>query len=575
MALHVTQCPACQSSFNISAAMLELARGKVRCGSCLTIFHAIDNILNPLPSEETNEVESVFIGNNPEDYFDPTSFITRSALQEKDNDPDETPMGGKYDQHDVAHYHDGSIKKDSLELSGENTKDFFEANNQITKKAIRDTQSEEQNFPQLLQTSTNYFEDSQDGLISETGYLNPELFPNSTTQLASPFAENTEHRLPITESQERSPPSSLQQKNEKLPVKDRITSEPTAAAEPSSKTEIKRVSTNDKRYRDPAYSIKATPKSSAPFESKTPSLNAPKDLQFTPSFSMQYEPIQQRSANQLEFGESTEEAQTMYPEHVQSGQFYEALPLTSRTENKQTEIRKQISDDFKNPINTPDKGGEKVEPPKDESNEDNIEIIRARALKAKLDEDSELEVISEENIAAIDVSSAPVELLAGTHTKWGRRILRGLVTLTLGGGLISQYLWANMITYSQDIRVRPLYEFVCNYAACELPDYFDINAIRSETLIVQSHAELRNALTVNIEFRNTAAFPQAFPVMVLSFNSTSHEIVALRELSPEEYLDPSLRDFSMMPVMTPIQVNLDIIDPGPDAVNYTLAFRLP
>ena len=63
--------------------------------------------------------------------------------------------------------------------------------------------------------------------------------------------------------------------------------------------------------------------------------------------------------------------------------------------------------------------------------------------------------------------------------------------------------------------------------------------------------------------------------MVLSFNSASNEIVALREFSPEEYLDPGLRDVAIMPSMSPVQVSLEIIDPGPGAVNYTLAFRLP
>ncbi len=38
---------------------------------------------------------------------------------------------------------------------------------------------------------------------------------------------------------------------------------------------------------------------------------------------------------------------------------------------------------------------------------------------------------------------------------------------------------------------------------------------------------------VNTTIRNTADFPQAFPIMVLSFNSASNSIVALREFSPD------------------------------------------
>ena len=139
----------------------------------------------------------------------------------------------------------------------------------------------------------------------------------------------------------------------------------------------------------------------------------------------------------------------------------------------------------------------------------------------------------------------------------------------------SQYFLQNMDAFSQNDRVRRLYEYACTFSSCDLPDYSNINAIQSDRLTVRSHPELENGLTVNIEFRNTATFPQAFPVMVLSFNSASNEIVALREFSPEEYLDPGLRDVAIMPSMSPVQVSLEIIDPGPGAVNYTLAFRLP
>jgi len=93
--------------------------------------------------------------------------------------------------------------------------------------------------------------------------------------------------------------------------------------------------------------------------------------------------------------------------------------------------------------------------------------------------------------------------------------------------------------------------------------------------VVRSHPELSNGLMVNIVIRNSAEFPQAFPILILSFNTASNELIALREFSPTEYLDPALQNIEMMPVMAPVQIELEIIDPGADAVNYTLAFRRP
>ena len=59
--------------------MLEMAAGKVRCGACLYVFQAREHFVD-VDSDEADE--SVFIGNDPEDFFDPAVFLTRSALQD-------------------------------------------------------------------------------------------------------------------------------------------------------------------------------------------------------------------------------------------------------------------------------------------------------------------------------------------------------------------------------------------------------------------------------------------------------------------------------------------------------------
>ena len=41
----VTQCPHCQTRFRVSHAQLSVARGVVRCGSCLQVFNAARQLL--------------------------------------------------------------------------------------------------------------------------------------------------------------------------------------------------------------------------------------------------------------------------------------------------------------------------------------------------------------------------------------------------------------------------------------------------------------------------------------------------------------------------------------------------
>ena len=42
----ITRCPKCHTSFRITQAQLQTAKGSVRCGSCLHIFKALDHLVS-------------------------------------------------------------------------------------------------------------------------------------------------------------------------------------------------------------------------------------------------------------------------------------------------------------------------------------------------------------------------------------------------------------------------------------------------------------------------------------------------------------------------------------------------
>jgi len=219
--------------------------------------------------------------------------------------------------------------------------------------------------------------------------------------------------------------------------------------------------------------------------------------------------------------------------------------------------------------------GRRMMPNNIEEVDQSTEAIRARALENELEDEEAFEIISEEHLEVLDQVVPPLELTTKRNSDWFRRITLTLVGIFLGGVLFAQYLIQNTHIYSQQTEFRQFYIIVCNFLQCDLPMFSNIAAIRSDNLTVRSHLEAENALTVNIAFRNTADFPQAFPILVLSFNTVNNDIVALREFAPTEYLDVGLRSMTMMPVMSPVQINLELVDPGPDAVNYTIAFRRP
>ncbi len=60
----VTECPACTTRFQVTPGQLKIARGKVRCGSCLEVFNAevyrCDDLSSPMETPEQSHKDPLF-----------------------------------------------------------------------------------------------------------------------------------------------------------------------------------------------------------------------------------------------------------------------------------------------------------------------------------------------------------------------------------------------------------------------------------------------------------------------------------------------------------------------------------
>ncbi|MBQ75400.1 MAG: hypothetical protein CMQ20_10320 [Gammaproteobacteria bacterium] len=66
----ITCCPACHTSFRVTQELMEIASGAVRCGACLRVFQAIDQVVEeredaeaggaPPEPLDTNEIQSCY-----------------------------------------------------------------------------------------------------------------------------------------------------------------------------------------------------------------------------------------------------------------------------------------------------------------------------------------------------------------------------------------------------------------------------------------------------------------------------------------------------------------------------------
>ena len=160
------------------------------------------------------------------------------------------------------------------------------------------------------------------------------------------------------------------------------------------------------------------------------------------------------------------------------------------------------------------------------------------------------------------------------RTPWGKRLLWSLLVLLAAAALAGQYIANHFDELARQDQYRPIFQQLCPQIGCTVPSKVDIDRIKSSNLVVRSHPEFAGALVVDAILYNRAPFSQPFPLLELRFADLNGKMIASRRFKPGEYLSGDLAK-AEMPPQTPIHIALDILDPGPKAVNYSLSFHSP
>ncbi|WP_439860781.1 DUF3426 domain-containing protein [Pseudomonas sp. MBLB4136] len=158
---------------------------------------------------------------------------------------------------------------------------------------------------------------------------------------------------------------------------------------------------------------------------------------------------------------------------------------------------------------------------------------------------------------------------------WARWFAWGLLNLVAAGALATQYVIYHFDELARQDEYRPWFEQLCPSIGCLLPSKVDIEQIKSSNLVVRSHPQFSGALVVDAILYNRAPFAQPFPLLEMRFADINGQLLASRRFKPNEYLGGELAGQAEMPPQTPIHVSLDILDPGTQAVNYSLSFHSP
>ncbi|WP_455216877.1 DUF3426 domain-containing protein, partial [Kaarinaea lacus] len=85
---------------------------------------------------------------------------------------------------------------------------------------------------------------------------------------------------------------------------------------------------------------------------------------------------------------------------------------------------------------------------------------------------------------------------------------------------------------------------------------------------VRSHPTAQHALIAGTTLINNAKFPQPYPLLTLTFSDITGTMLAQRRFTPREYLKTGTDIRAGMTPDSPVQVELELVDPGKDAVNF-------
>lgn len=139
--------------------------------------------------------------------------------------------------------------------------------------------------------------------------------------------------------------------------------------------------------------------------------------------------------------------------------------------------------------------------------------------------------------------------------------------------LAGQAVWTMRDALAQREPLRPLLTTFCEHTGCDVPLLRAPERIQMTARDIRRHPVEDDALRISITFTNRSDFPQRWPDIRLVFHDLADRPLARRIFVPAEYLPANLDEADGMPARGALQTLLEIVDPGPEAVNFTFAFH--
>ncbi len=137
---------------------------------------------------------------------------------------------------------------------------------------------------------------------------------------------------------------------------------------------------------------------------------------------------------------------------------------------------------------------------------------------------------------------------------------------------VFQYSYFKRDQLIKNESLQPWVQTVCNITHCRMPLQSDVSKIELSHRDISSHPKVKDALLITVVIVNNASFPQPFPAMEIRLSDINGQMVARRIFYPDEYLDADVDLRNGLSAQSPVQLALEIADPGKTAVNFEFSF---
>jgi len=173
------------------------------------------------------------------------------------------------------------------------------------------------------------------------------------------------------------------------------------------------------------------------------------------------------------------------------------------------------------------------------------------------------------NLGISDENFIIEEAIGGSKKLFYPYVIGGFLLILLLG---LQYMYTNREQFAAYPETRGIVTTLCKITGCELAPQVNLASIQLLNHAVYSHPTRENALIIKALIRNRAEFQQPYPIIKLTLGDLNDNMVAMRRFGPGEYLSEQVEENALMPVNQNIAVQLQVIDPGPNAVAFEFDF---